>query len=602
MVMKNKLIIFLSVLLTFVSCEIDGTKLLDKDESVDMTEDKIFSDGLEANKWLMNCYSRMPKGFARFATNVTPVYLDCCSDDGQQGPTGRLTQALWFNNGTWDAMNVATELLSWNYTYTCVRPANKFLENVDRIPVNEQTSITEGVKTRMKGEATFLRALYYAELFKQVGGVAIITKQLKPGDPELYTPRSSVDETVDFICDELDKAAEVLPANYLYADPYNPTNPGAASPNEYGRATSMAAKAIKARVLLYAARPLFNDPRNPEGTVYRGAYDPDKWKKAAEAGADAIELAEANHYALYVHADDPKLSYEKFFVTRVNSEVILSYMRARNRDQETRQLPSRFIPSAAFPGVNLPTLGLVEAYEMKNGKAIDEEGSGYDPKNPYVGRDQRFYSSIIYNQAWYRQKYPAGKFQLQMWRSRDGITAGADYDASAMNTGFYLRKFCDEAINAAPAAGQTTEHNFPIIRYAEVLLNYAEAMNEAFGPYADGLGNGRTAAWALNQVRLRALQPEVANGLTKDQMREKIHNERRVELCFEEHRFYDVRHWMKGDTQKQIWVQDVFKEADGSFTYERRKVDRVFDAPKMYLLPIPFEQISNGGYEQNPGW
>lgn len=602
--MKKYLIIMLpSVLLLLGSCEIDGTKFLDKDESSDMTEEKIFSDGIETRNFLSNCYSRLPKGFARFSTSVTPVYLDCCSDDGQQGPLGQLTQALWFNNGTWDAMNVATELPSWSFTWTAVRPANKFLENIDKVPVNDQTGITEGVKTRMKGEALFLRAMYYAELFRQVGGVPIITKQLNPDDPELYTPRSTVDKTVGFICGELDDAAEILPANYLQSDPYNPMSPGAASPNEYGRATAMAALAIKARVLLYAARPLFNDPDNREGTVFRGEYDHGKWEKAAIAGSEAIKMAEENGYELHIHAADPKLSYEKFFVTRENREVILSYMRARNRDQEVRQLPSRFIPNAAFPGINLPTLGLVDSYEMKaTGKNIGEDGSGYDAAKPYVGRDQRFYSSIIYNQAWYREAYAAGKFQLQMWKSRDGSSSGADYISTMQNTGFYLRKFCDEAINAAPAANQQTDHNFPIIRYAEVLLNYAEAMNEAFGPYTDGLENGKSAAWAINQIRTRAGQPEVPLDFDKDKMRDKIHNERRVELCFEEHRFWDVRHWKKGDTQKQIWVQDVFKEEDGTFTYDRRSINRVFDAPKMYLMPIPFEQISNGGYEQNPQW
>lgn len=597
----KKYIILVVAFFCMWSCQKEGESFLDKDQSSDMTEDKIFSDGIYARQFLSNLYSRLPKGFARFSTTVTPVYLDCCSDDGQQGPTGQLTHALWFNTGTWSAANInEIDFKVWNYLWTAVRPANKFMENIGRVPVNDQTGITEGVKARMKAEARFLRAMYYAEAFKASGGLPIITKQLTDESEELYTPRNTLDETVDFIVEQLDSSALVLPANYLVADPYNPVDPGAPSPNEYGRATSMAAKAIKSRVLLYAARPLFNDPAN-NNRIVAGEYSEQKWVRAAQAGAEAIALAEANDYALHVDTD-PALSYEKFFVTRLNKEVILSYLRPKNRDQEVRQLPPRFVPNAAFPGVNLPTLGLVDAYEMKNGKSIHEDGSGFDEKKPYADRDQRFYSSIIYNQAVYRKNYAQGKFTLEMWRDRTTGKAGGDYVTTSVNTGFYLRKFCDETINAAPSANQNTDHNFPIIRYAEVLLNYAEAMNEAFGPYADGLGNGKTAKWALDQVRARALQPEIPAGFTKEQMRDRIHNERRVELSFEEHRFWDVRHWKDGDSQKQIWVQDVFKEADGKFTYGRRKIDRVFVAPKMYLFPIPFDQVLNAGYVQNPDW
>lgn len=582
---KNIYILWCLALAALFSCQADGAGLLDKAESGDMTEEKLFSDGNYARKYIANVYSRMPKGYARFSFGKTPIYLGCCTDEGQQGPLGMLTQALWFNEGTWNAVNIPTELPGWSFAWTAIRPANTFIHNIDRVPVNVQTGMTEEEKIRLKAEAQFLRALTYADLARSYGGVPLITVQLTSTSPELYTPRSTFDQTIDFIVEQLDSAAMFLPANYRFTEP-----------EEYGRATSVAAKAIKGRTLLYAARPLFNDPENTNRIV-AGEYDEGKWRIAAEANAEAIKLAEENGYGLHIDPADKKDSYEKFFVTRVNDEVILSYMKPQDRNCELRQLPKRFLAAnSAVAGYSLPTLDLIDDYEMKNGKLINEAGSGYNEQDPYKNRDQRFYASIFYNGADYRGQ----KIETFRGKAGSGVADGKDYNSNYVNTGFYLRKFVDVTIN--PLKAELADHNYPIIRYAEVLLNYAEAMNEAFGPDVDGLGNGKTAKWAIDQVRDRALQPPLPAGLDKTAMRARIRHERRIELAFEEHRFWDVRHWKEADTQKQVWLQVIEKDKSGKLTYSRQKRDRVFDAPKMYLMPIPFEQVANGKYEQNPGW
>lgn len=583
--MKKYYIYFLMSLLGLSACQQDGVGLLDKAESGDMTEDKIFSDGNYTRKYIANVYSRLPKGYARFSFAKTPIYLGCCTDEGQQGPIGMLTQALWFNEGTWNAVNIPTELPGWTQAWTSIRPANTFIKNVDRVPVSVQTGMTEEEKVRLKAEARFLRALSYADLARSYGGVPIINIPLNSSSPELYTPRSTFDETVKYIVEQLDSAAMALPANYRFT-----------APEEYGRATSVAAKALKGRTLLYAARPLFNDPTNANEIV-AGKYDEEKWKLAAEANAEAIKLAEANGYGLHIDPVSKKDSYEKFFVTRVNDEVILSYMKPQDKNCELRQLPKRFLAAnSAVAGYSLPTLDLVDEYEMKNGKSIRDADSGYNEQDPYKNRDQRFYASIFYNGADYRGQ------KIETYRGKAGTTVadGKDYNSTFVNTGFYLKKFVDVSID--PKKTEVADHNYPIIRYAEVLLNYAEAMNEAFGPEVDGLANGKTAKWAIDQVRDRAIQPALPAGLDKTEMRSRIRRERRIELAFEEHRFWDVRHWKDADSQKQVWLQVIEKDVSGKLTFSREKRNRVFSAPKMYLMPIPFEQVANGSYEQNPEW
>jgi len=566
------------------SCEdFDGAGLLDKAESGDITEEQIFSDGALAKRFLNNVYSRLPKGYSRFGA-VNPVYLGAVTDEGQQAHLGLLTEALWFNEGTWNAAN-PTSLPGWKYYWTAIRPANKFIELIDKVPLSEQEKITIETKLQMKTEARMLRAIYYSELLKMYGGVPIIKKQLTQFDNELLTPRNTFDETVEFIVSECDSCALILPANHRLSQPV-----------DFGRMTSMAAKALKARVLLYAARPLFNDQEN-FNRIVSGEYNPLKWKDAAIAGWEAINFAEENGYELYIDAD-PKESYRNLFITRGTSEEIITYIRnAKHRECEARQLPLRFHNQGndRGGGYTLPSLNLVESYEMKNGMNIYQEGSGWNPQQPYLDRDQRFYASIYYNQS----KYKNFTFEIYDAKPGSSVGTGIDFFSDVVNTGFFLRKFIDETINANNGAAS---HNHLFLRYAEVLLNYAEAANMAFGPYTDFFGDGKTAKWALDQVRNRALQPPIPLGLSKDSMLNRIKNERMVELCFEEHRFFDARHWKDVTAFTQVKLQTVFKDDEGTFTYGEASRNRVFRAPTMFLLPIPIDDIANAKYTQNPGW
>jgi hypothetical protein len=250
-------------------------------------------------------------------------------------------------------------------------------------------------------------------------------------------------------------------------------------------------------------------------------------------------------------------------------------------------------------GNAMPTQTHVNLYEMANGKPITDPTSGYDPQNPYVGRDPRFYENILYNNA------PWGGTPMQLWRSEDGMTLGTDMKPSAFGGSYNIRKMWPVEMQQG---GSNQFVHFPIFRMAEILLNYAEAQNEAVGPDVSVYD-------AVNQIRRRAKfangvsMPDLPAGLTQEQMRQRIRNERAVELAFENGRWFDIMRWGIGKDilngpQRQM---KVIKKADGTFRYEE------FDLPpgfthtfveKQNYYPIPLGEIqkSNGILKQNPGW
>ncbi len=263
---------------------------------------------------------------------------------------------------------------------------------------------------------------------------------------------------------------------------------------DYGRATKGAALALKARVLLYSASPLWNNPSKPEDSLFRGKFDETKWKKAAQAAADVINL---NQYELHSNISD-------LFLTRVNREFIFVHMNQPCSWMTSISIPKNLCPTGRNDksGCNQVTYNLIKEYEiLKDGKAysIDDAASGYDDQNPYINRDPRFYRDCLFNGSIYQGKV------AQLGEAEGGAPNPPHnpVEISGFNTHVHSVKFADWDLvlnfdARDPGKGMSTNQNFPYIRYAEVLLNYAEAMNEAFGPEVDGLGNGKTALWAVN--------------------------------------------------------------------------------------------------------
>jgi hypothetical protein len=383
-------------------------------------------------------------------------------------------------------------------------------------------------------------------------------------DPALFT-RSSIKESLDYALAELDTAAAGLPLDN--SDSW-----------KVGRATKGAALALKSRLALYAASPLYN-----AGT----------WEDAVKAAQAVIGL---NKYSLY------QGGYGNLFLDANNSETIFARYYTKGANHTHLEIANGPNGYGGWGG-NLPLQNLVDDYEMNNGKPITDPASGYDPSNPYVNRDNRFYATILYNGASYRgeivQTYtPGGK------DSKDGPD-----NWNTSKTGYYLKKFMNDNYPLQNPWGNAGFQPWYYFRYAEILLNFAEAANEAYGPDVTPAGSSMTARTAVNMIRERASvdMPDLPAGMSQDAFRDAVRYERRVELAFEEHRFYDVRRWKIADSTENKPAEGIIisKDANGNFTYTPKVAldGRAFYV-QHYWLPIPRTEIQASGnkLEQNPNY
>ncbi|WP_143305885.1 RagB/SusD family nutrient uptake outer membrane protein [Chitinophaga vietnamensis] len=443
----------------------------------------------------------------------------------------------------------------WGRSYRSIRECNYALQNVSKVPMSEAHRKT------LTAELRFIRAYRYFDLVINYGGVVLMGDKVynltdNLADDALFQ-RAAIKPCVDYILAELDAAAAGLPA--ANNDSW-----------KLGRATSGAAMALKARMALYAASPLYN-----AGT----------WAAAAAAAKAVIDL---NRYSIYTGG------YAKLFLTPDNNEIIFERLYTKNASHFPLEIASAPNGYGAWGG-NTPLQNLVDDYEMNNGKPITDPASGYDPQNPYNNRDPRLAASILYNGAQYRGRavetfLPGGK------DSKDG-----NENWNTSKTGYYMRKFQNDDYPINNPWDVAGFQPWIYIRYAEILLDYAEAQNEAAGPDASVYN-------AVNQVRQRAgvNMPPLPAGLSQADMRTRIRNERRVELAFEEHRFYDVRRWMIAMTTENVPAYGIDVAKNGTtFTYTRKVAltGRSFQQ-KHYWLPIPRAEIqaSNNRLTQNNGY
>jgi hypothetical protein len=470
------------------------------------------------------------------------------------------------NDGSWvlqqgqlapDNLGIAGTL--WARSYRSIRECNYALSLINSM------HISAGHKTRLIGELEFIRAFRYQDLIRNYGGVVLmgdkvtdLTSNLQ--DPSLFK-RSTLADCFSYVTAQLDDAASKLPLN----------NDGSWA---LGRATKGAALALKSRLLLYAASPLYN-----AGT----------WAAAAAAAKAVMDL---NKYQL------DQNGYSQLFLTPSSDEIIFERLYYPNTAPHTRLEIANGPNGYDGWGGNTPLQNLVDAYEMNNGKAITDPTSGYNAQDPYVNRDPRFYATILYNGAPYR----GSNVQTFLPGGKDSNQGPSNWNASL--TGYYLRKFMNDAYpidNPWTVAGAQPWIYF---RYAEILLNYAEAQNEAAGPDA-------TVYAAINSIRSRSSvgMPALPAGLTQAQMRTAIRSERQIELAFEEHRFYDVRRWKIADQTENVPAYGISVTVNASspsgYTYAQKVAltGRAFQA-KHYWLPIPLAEIqaSNGQLTQNPGY
>lgn len=599
--MKN---IYLSLLLLFLgiyACT-DSADLLDPESTSSLTEEEVFLNAENAMLFLNGIYGQLMPVVPQTGNKGTrwgaDALLEVTTDNGSTNIASTARPFL-FNSGAWTPNSSTFSTDDWSRSWEAIRACNLFLSHVDDIPVDPEYNFDTAVREIRKGEAIFLKAFNYAEMAKQFGGLPLTDKAYAITD-DLNEPRSTFDETLNYIVKLCEDAADLLPLEHPDYD--------------YGRVTKGAALALKARMLTYAASPLWNNPQKPEDSPFRGKYDPQKWVEAARSSAEVINL---NQYSLHNNISD-------LFITRTNPELIFIHVNQPCSYMTSISVPNKLYPAGAFgkSGCNQVTYNMIKEYEIiKDGKAyfIDDPNSEYDPNDPYQNRDPRFYRDCMFNGYKFQGK------TVELGEAVTGATKTPSHnpvEESPYYTHVYSIKFADldlvinfDARN--PGAGASTNQNYPYIRYAEVLLNYAEAMNEAFGPEVDGLGNGKTSLWAVNEVRTRAKYPNrpeymnltggmppIESGLSKEAMREKIRHERRVEFSFEEHRFWDVRRWkIDPTTMTTIQAQVPVWQLDGTVKYEIRTIDNRYFDTKMYRMPIPEKELyTNPNLVQNPGY
>ncbi|HVI45265.1 MAG TPA: RagB/SusD family nutrient uptake outer membrane protein [Chitinophaga sp.] len=578
----KKLTIPTGLLLAFVwlgACKKSGD-FLDKKTSTNLNEASTFSDSAKTMDFLTGIYADIGFSFNpdRWEAGGHAVVSNESEPLRYVGPQNDVVIMVGgaISPQTTDASKNVQILNNWLTPYRNIRRVNLFLSKVDASP------LSPALRSRVKGEARFLRAWYYSILLKYYGGVPLIgDKVYEPAD-NIVLSRATYADCVNYVTKECDEAAALLPGKGEYP------------PGDYGRITSGACLALKARVLLYAASPLFNGGRpgvegDLKSIVSYPDYSPERWNKAAEAAQRIISLGWYNLFE-----DNTTRAgygfYKVFHMRAGNDEYILPAMRAPGRDMEGYWLP----PTRGGNYSSVPTQATVDMFDMKNGLPITDPASGYSPAQPYKNRDPRFDNSILYNGApWF----------FSSTNKKDPINATVNATdgwstSRPATTSYYIRKMLYED------GGGNTERCWPLIRYVEILLGYAEARNEYSGPSAEVYG-------MLTTVRKRAgITPGADNlyglkaSMSKEEMRKAIHHERMIELMFEEHKLWDARRWLRGEELLQGMAQGVKVTAKtGGFNYELFDIRMHVFRPNFYLFPIPEGEIARSPtLKQNPGW
>lgn len=543
---------------TLCSCN----DFLDREEDSFIDKTATFDSYNRTKQYLTYAYSLLPEGLNRFSGDAL---LGAATDDACFAIESSNIQQ--FNNGSWNALSNPDNV--WDRYFAGIAKCCTLLENsnhinldISRLDPAKRVEYENNLKDiRMwRAEAHFLRAYFNFELLKRYGPIPIIKSTLDINKDYSDTPRPTMKEVVEFIANDCDMAADSLELT-----PWRNMN------DAFGRATKGAALALKSRLLLYAASPLYVDFGDIDEA--NKPSDATLWKAAADAAKAVIDL---NQYELASAYDD---LFKNDFQ---NKEYIFVRRYPSNSDFEK----SNFPVSYGGKGGTNPSQNLIDDYEMLDGTAFDWS----DPvkaAHPFENRDERLLATVLMNGILFKGKrvatYPGG--------------ADATPNPNATKTGYYLRKFLNENVNIQTGGG-SDGHVVPLFRLAEIYLNYAEALNE-YDPTNPDI------AVYLNKIRERVSLPDVPSGLTQEQMRTLIHHERRVELAFEEHRFWDVRRWKVASSTLGAPVKGVKITQDdaGNFTYSPVQVEQRVFQPKMYWYPIPQSEVLKlHHWEQNKGW
>jgi hypothetical protein len=585
----KKSIIIASVVLTAAFSLSSCSDFLDKEPSNELTKEKTFSGWVNAQQFHWDTYNFLRHGALRLSNS----WLDAATDLAECAIPTSGTRTT-FNIGNYYGGGGASEFTeTWESRYRGIRKCNMTLAEVDAVerPADLDEAQFEWEKAQIKGEARFFRAYFYLEMFLRYGPVPLVTEVLDPDGDLLsdYTTRPTTKEYINFIINELDESAKGM---LSYAD--------ASSSNRAGRICQPVPLALKSRILLYMASPRY------------AAESGITWQQAADAAKKFIDTYGPNGDGSYDLFTDPTMTSEQVYYNAIlrtpytgNNKETIFY---RNDATIGWGGISADTPiGEGGSGGNCPSQNLVDMYDMVDGSApftkYDVTGapvysgltpsvniaSGYDEQYMWANRDPRLAATVLYQgQDW-------GNGTINVILGQRDNTIG---NANATPTGYYMRKYIPETILSSNHGG-TAYRLWTIIRYAEILLNYAEALNEVSFD-----ANKSEICDMLDLVRHRAgITGNVADRddlNSQEAMRNFIHKERTVEFAFEEHRPWDVRRWNCAKEALGRPIYGITVASDGTIT---RKVaqERVFE-DRMYLYPIPEGEVWKTSIENNPGW
>ncbi|THU31600.1 RagB/SusD family nutrient uptake outer membrane protein [Niastella caeni] len=592
---KYKGLVLLSCTCFFIACK----KYLDQVPNDRITIEEVFRKKATSEQFLANIYSYVPDEWE--AIHDFPWVGT--SDEADLTWSGSPNYPV--NIGNLNPSNIPFE--RWGSYYQAIRSASYFINHIDE---NEEILQLNGqpLIDQYKAEARFLRAYYYFCLMRQYGPVVLMGEETIPPDAvagAMQIPRSSYDDCVDYVAGELDKAAATLP---LY-----PERNGQQSDAEYGRATKGMALAVKARLLLYAASPLYNGNtdlstfKTADGTPFISPVNnPEKWKRAADAAKAVIDLG---IYSLYKDPSGNVIkSLDGIYFQSWNDEQIFARKSNNVTQWDVHCTPRQ---AGGWCGIG-PTQEMVDAYFMKDGKLpaasalYSETGytnvNGQIIYNMYMNREPRFYHGVTYNNSMWQGGNMRSTAPITFYLSGPNGKNGHPTDYS--KTGYLIRKNVGPGTNIGSGGnGQRQDRPIILFRLGEMYLNYAEALNEYQPGHPD-------IVRYLNMVRERAGIPQYGIGqdalplpADRNDMRSMIWAERRIELAYEGHRWFDIRRWkIAPQVMGTLHGMNVNKDGDAFYERVETATPHLFK-PSYYWWPISqYELDRDKAIIQNPGW
>lgn len=592
--MKN-IIKLSAIVVLFSACEDVFSPAIENVRGLDaMYKEPGYAQGILANAYILLPYNGAPT-------------TDLATDDAVSNNINN--NFLRMASGAWSSNDDPTT--QWQARRNAIQYLNIFLDNADEVEWSTEEPIRLMFNDRLKGEAYGLRALQMYHLLLAHGGwtqdgqllgVPIVTTPETPTS-DFNQPRNTFQECVDQIMADADAALELLPLDYkkfteaeiparyqgmegIGATEYERVN----GEHMRGRMSGRIVEAIRAQVALLAASPAYS-----EGTTVT-------WEEAANHAAQVLDriggvsgLA-ANGGTWYT----ANSGIENLASGAAPAEIIWRSDIGQSLDLERENFP----PTLFGNGRVNPTQNLVDAFPALNGYPISDPQSNYDPANPYTNRDPRLGRYIVVNES---QQGPNNTVIVTGVYGTNSDAINRDRGFST-RTGYYLRKLLRSDVNPNPNFNTTQKHYTARIRYTEIFLAYAEAANEAWGPSGTG-PHAYSAYDVIKAIRQRAGITEGDNYLEsvkndKDQMRALIRNERRLELCFENHRFRDLRRWKVSLNQLNETAKGAMISKNGnSFILEPIDVETRNYRDYMYYGPIPRSEVNKFGMlQQNAGW